>query len=140
MLSKGLTFIPSVNDATTFEILSDYFVDKLHKRINPPTIHPDPDGFDLYKNKLNTVSTMPTKYASFEGTLEHMKIQLSLLPLPQTVKDNLSRRQREALHKLQRNKNIINKADKGSTIVIRNLTDYIEEGLTHLSDTFTTPQ
>lgn len=32
---------------------------------------------------------------------------------------------------------IINRADKGSTIVVRNRKDYIQEGLEHLSDTNT---
>ncbi len=55
---------------------------------------------------------------------------------PQTgTPHNLSTHQRQALHGLQKNDElIIKKADKGSTIVILNKEDYIEKGLKHLSD------
>ena len=45
---------------------------------------------------------------------------------------------KRALNKLCKNTDrVINKADKGSTIVIQNRIDYINEAMTHLSDTTT---
>ena len=53
-------------------------------------------------------------------------------------KPNLTRNERLAVKELiSSNDIIINKADKGSTIVVRNKTDYIREGLEHLSDSNT---
>ena len=49
--------------------------------------------------------------------------------------DNTTRAERLALQQLKNNNQIvINKADKGSTIVIVNRNDYIEDGLKHLDD------
>ena len=140
VLSKGLTFIPTARDLTNFEILSDFdtFANKLRKRINPPRINPGTDGFTIYRQNINIKSNTPTKYPQFEGTLQAMKIQLSELQINQSNSRNLSRAQRTALRNLSKNNNIIiNKADKGSTIVIRNKTDYITEGQNHLNDSRT---
>ena len=53
-------------------------------------------------------------------------------------KPNLTRNDRLALKELTSNNDIIiNKANKGSTIAVRNKTDYIQEGLKHLSDSST---
>ena len=52
-----------------------------------------------------------------------------------TVKHNLARAERLALKELTTNQSlIINKADKGSTIVVRHRNDYVRDGLEHLSD------
>ena len=49
-----------------------------------------------------------------------------------------SLRQKRTLNKLCKNTDIvINKADKGSTIVIQNRTDYINEAMIQLNDTTT---
>ena len=54
------------------------------------------------------------------------------------TKHNLTRNGRTALKQfMQSDTLIINKADKGSTIVVIDKTDYISEGLEHLSDTKT---
>ena len=54
---------------------------------------------------------------------------------PRKTKNNLSQRQKIALRKLRKRKDIvIKKADKGSTVVIQDRQDYIEMGLEHLSD------
>jgi hypothetical protein len=45
-------------------------------------------------------------------------------------RDNVTKAERQALKSLVENTQIvINKADKGSTIVVLNRSDYIEEGL-----------
>ncbi len=51
------------------------------------------------------------------------------------IASNLSTRQMQAIRSLARNRSItINKADKGSTIVVQDTKKYIEQGLRHLSD------
>ena len=136
-MSKGLTFIPTAQDLTNFEILSDFntFANKLRKRINPPRIYQCTDGFPIYRHNKNTNKrNLLTKYPQFEGTLQAIKIQLSELQTDQSNMRNLSRAQSKALQNLCKNNNIvINKADKGSTIVIINKKDYIEEGLKNLN-------
>ena len=47
---------------------------------------------------------------------------------------NLTQRQRIGLRKLRKRKDIIKKADKGSTVVIQDRHEYIDMGLEHLSD------
>ena len=53
----------------------------------------------------------------------------------QNKQDNLTRKERIALRELIQNKHIvINKADKGSTIVVEDRDDYIRNAMTHLND------
>ena len=55
--------------------------------------------------------------------------------LEQKPRHNLTKQERIALRNLTNNNQIvINKADKGSTVVIQNKTDYIKEALKHLCD------
>ena len=49
--------------------------------------------------------------------------------------DNLTRKEREALNQLTNNPMlIINKADKGSTIVVQDRSEYIAEATKHLNN------
>ena len=53
----------------------------------------------------------------------------------QNKQDNLTRKERIALRELIQNTNIvINKADKGSTIVVEDKDEYIHNAMTHLND------
>ena len=53
----------------------------------------------------------------------------------QTKKDNLARNQRIALANFSKGTDIeINKADKGSTTVVQDRGQYIEDGLGHLTN------
>ena len=83
---------------------------------------------------------MRTYFASskLEGVLEAMKIEISQIPITDNLPPNLSRSERKALRELKCDKDlIINKADKGSTIVVQNRTDYIKAALEHLNDPVT---
>ena len=54
----------------------------------------------------------------------------------QNESDNLTRMERKALNELINNPTlVINKADKGSTIVIQDRSDYITEAMKHLTHT-----
>ena len=69
-----------------------------------------------------------------EDYIYALKIEATKLK-PHKTRNNLSQRQRIALRKLRKRKDIIiKKADKGSTVVIQDRPEYIETGLQHLSD------
>ena len=69
-----------------------------------------------------------------EDYIYALKIEATKLK-PHRTRNNLSQRQRIALRKLRKRKDIIiKKADKGSTVVIQDRQEYIETGLQHLSD------
>lgn len=54
----------------------------------------------------------------------------------QNKQDNLTRKERIALRELIQNPNlVINKADKGSTIVVEDREDYVRNAMSHLGDT-----
>ena len=83
---------------------------------------------------------MQTHFSSskLEGVLEAIKIEISQIPTTDNLPPNLSRRERKALLELKCDKDlVINKADKGSTIVVQNRTDYIKTALEHLNDPVT---
>lgn len=53
----------------------------------------------------------------------------------QNKQDNLTRKERIALKDLIKNPHIvINKADKGSTIVVEDREDYVRNAMSHLND------
>ncbi len=63
------------------------------------------------------------------------ELQLSQIQLTAPHKQNLTRAERQALHELTNNTDIVIKpADKGSAVVVMDRSDYIAEGLRQLSD------
>ena len=67
-----------------------------------------------------------------------MKVEISNIPTTVNIPHNLSQKERKALRELICDKDlIINKADKGSTIVVQNRADYIHTALEHLDDPVT---
>ena len=90
--------------------------------------------------RIKKPNSMRTYFASskLEGVLEAMKIEISQIPITDNLPPNLSRSEHKALRELKCDKDlIINKADKGSTIVVQNRTDYIKAALEHLNDPVT---
>ena len=87
--------------------------------------------------KNNTSKAMeiqnPTLKSYITNTTKNIE---NILPfLKQKPRDNLTKQERIALKNLISNDQIIiNKADKGSTVVVLNKSDYIKEGLQHLCD------
>ena len=64
-----------------------------------------------------------------------LKLDLVDIAYEQNKDDNLTRAERKALTTLKaRDDIVINKADKGSTIVIQDVENYISDGLTHLTN------
>lgn len=92
--------------------------------------------------------TNPTKpkphsnlHDALETTIEKLKVELTSLNLKQTRQDNLTRNERLALNNLSKRTDIvIDKADKGSAVVITNTADYIARGEAHLADKSTYEQ
>ena len=122
-LSKGLTFIPTAKSHTSMELLNDFnaFSSKLCNKVLGVD-HSSKDGFDLYhKNKQKKNIFRPTNYQNFEGILGEMKQKISEIPMDNIyITQNLSRDEKNALKELIDNTNlVINKADKGSTIVVQ---------------------
>ena len=71
---------------------------------------------------------------ALETFLEEVKFELANIKLNRP-KDNLSQGERKALKELSRDKNIvIKKADKGTTTVIMNRTDKLNEGQVQIYD------
>ena len=71
---------------------------------------------------------------ALETFLEEVKFELANIKFNRP-KDNLSQGERKALKELSRDKNIvIKKADKGTTTVIMNRTDKLNEGQVQIDD------
>ena len=76
----------------------------------------------------------PKATATYERYFTRMKGRILGLA-PKEVNANLSRREQQTLSKLEKRKDIvINKADKGSCIVIEDTHTYIENGREHLAN------
>jgi len=151
LLSKGLSFVPTTKDSSPKEILNDFnsftakTKNKLRQLINPPRPPRPDDEPALFRAPPDSNKNMNTSIhlgpKPLEDAFEAMRLDISKLTLDNTKlkkHNNLTRKERLALKESSTNHQlIINKADKGSTIVVRHRSDYIHEGLIHLSDTKT---
>lgn len=145
LLNRGLSFVPTAHNSTPMELIKDFNIfankakRKLRQMINPPR-PPRPNEEPALFRKPTTTTTTSQLLGPrlIEDMFETIKLETSKLEQHATTQHNLTRKERLALKELASNHNlIINKADKGSTIVIRHRHDYIAEGLEHLSDTNT---
>ena len=90
-----------------------------------------------FKRKYNNTNNPDTDNSLLDSVLNRIQTELEQMAgaATQTKGDNITRAERVAIKSLRNNKNIvINKADKGSTIVVVAKKDYIEDGLKHLDD------
>ena len=91
--------------------------------------------FPLKRISKHTTKRTLLSTPKLEGALEAMKIEISQIPLTDNIPTNLSRGEWKALRELMCDKDlVINKADKGSTIVVQNRADYVKAALEHLND------
>ena len=128
LLKKGLSFVPKPKDTNINQLYTDLcqFIQKLRRTF---TSH-------SYKKKRQETKNIdpirparkPPKYIETSCGINNLETFIHRIRLEiinpekhiQQKKDNLTRAQRRALKELTTNKNIvINKADKGSTIVIK---------------------
>ena len=69
----------------------------------------------------------PTENLHLENTIEQLKLGMDQLDYIQSKSDNLTKSERIALRNLtDRTDIVINKADKGSTIVVLNKEQYVD--------------
>ena len=161
ILSKGLSFIPKIKSLDIDEITDDVNTfenrmaitlkrhlekDDSTKRVTRSTnteIPVIPQEWrdhrgSLYKFRVPkpTIPTKPTVGSTLHKYLSNVKEDLlSDNKLHQNNTDNISKKERIAIKKLSDNTDIvINKADKGSTIVVLDRHQYIQDGKKHLSD------
>ena len=77
----------------------------------------------------------PSIALNLENLIEQFKVEMDSIDYSQSKTDNLTIGERKALSALMKRTDIvINKADKGSTIVVLDRNQYIKDGLTHLSN------
>ena len=147
LLNKGLSFVPTTTNAEPMEIMKDFNAftiktkNKLRRMVNPPRPpKPNEEPTLFRKPTINSYHTNPQSLGpkALEDAFEAMRMEITKLDKHPTLNYNLTRKERQAMRELSTDHNlVINKADKGSTIVVRHRTDYIKEGLEHLSDTNT---
>lgn len=94
---------------------------------------------DKIQEKFHIPSTFVPPDGSYPVEINELEIQLNqaVRALPDTcsIKDNLSKAERQALKELKTDTSIvIKKADKGSAIVIMDRADYIKEASRQLND------
>ena len=83
----------------------------------------------------STLKQPRTQSVALESFLDEVKLQISEAAITKP-RDNLNKVERKALKTLKSNENIIlKKADKGTTTVIMNRSDKIQEGQIQLNDT-----
>ena len=131
VLAKGLKYVPTGQlDKSNLENSVDNFerLNRIrHFFRNYPDTEPHP-----FRQKSAWVP--PRASPHIEAYLERVRAQtLSLESKP--FRHNLSYQERQTLHKLASDDNIVIKsADKGSGIVVEDRDRYIRDGLEHLSD------
>ena len=137
LLSKGLSFVPTARDASHFELIRDFdtFCHKIRRLSLRGHNKTKVKKFPLKRTQKYSSKQVFFSFPSLEGVLEAMKVEISQIPITDNLPHNLSPSERKALRELKCNKDlIINKADKGSTIVVQNKADYILDALQHLND------
>lgn len=103
---------------------------------HPPTYIPDA-MIKKFEHKPEASSHPRTNHQLLNDILDN--IEKDVISAAETVahskNDNITKKERLAIRELkENNERVINKADKGSTIVVVDKDDYIENGLKHLDN------
>ena len=86
--------------------------------------------FDLDQFKLKSSFNPHNKDAAIEIYMSSLEEELMKLEIPKGKYNNLTCKERQALHNLKNNNNIVIKgADKGSAVVTWDREDYIKEAI-----------
>ena len=141
-LSKGLSFVPKPKNIDIWDPCRDVrdFMTKARlkfmlynnkNKITKPTENP----FKInQKVKLNEQLTV---HKTFNTALWNIRQELmeNERTYKQNKSDNLNKMERTAINELKNNPNIIiNKADKGTTVVVEDRSTYIQNAMKHLND------
>ena len=132
LLAKGLKFIPTPPPASHKSLLRDFntFTRSMclkylfaKSKSNPHTFH-----------VKSSWQPPPQQSVVLEYYLERTKLEIASLVFSDT-KDNLTAKQRQTLKALNANSDInLKKADKGTTIVVMDTTNKIQEGYEEVSN------
>ena len=139
LLTKGLKFIPTPPvPASHKSLLKDFQVFTHYMRLQ--YIFADSAGKPHLFHVKSNWQPPPQPSVALESHLERTKFEIDSITFS-NEKDNLSAQQREALKTLSGNKEInLKKADKGTTTVIMDTAQKIQEGLEQVSnENFYTP-
>ena len=146
---KGNTFVPTPDKADLGEIHFDVsrFLRRVRLKVH---FHIDDESETESQNGFNRLNLVPKALVKFKAlnnwsppyndpTLKAFcdNVKKDLLDFKPQVADkcNLTKKEIRAISDLKKNPDIIiKKADKGSSIVVMNKVDYINEGLKQLSD------
>ena len=135
ILSKGLRFIPTpVTNENEIKrhLLADFeqFVRRMRLQY---IFHGNHKGKHPFHVKPNWIPPVQPSVA-LESYLENVKVRLNEITT-QKPKYNLSRKEHIAVKELKHNAAInLKQTDKGSTTVILNVTDKLQEGLVQLNN------
>jgi len=126
VLRRGLKFIPTPSDLSKKDILLALL--KFNRRIRLATFFIDKKSSNIRDRKFRPASTWtPPRDPRIETHLEQLIIKLDKLPL-EKPKNNLPFKEKRALKELKKLVNIIIKpADKGTSVVIMDKSDYVME-------------
>ena len=135
LLSRGLKFIPTPvtreNDIRR-QLLNDFSQFARRMRLKYIFHGNDKEPHPFHVKSDWEPPVQPS--IALETFLEEVKFELASIKSSRP-KDNLSQGERNALKELSRDKNIVlKKADKGTTTVIMNRTDKLNEGQVQLDD------
>ena len=134
LLNRGLSFVPKPSKIYMERILSEFDQLVRKMRLRYELRNAKQAGSRLFKRKSRYQPNITTN-ATLEETLNIMRENISSLEYEQVRGVNLTHGERQALIRLKEdNSLVINKADKGSTIVVQNHEDYALAGFKHLSD------
>ena len=140
ILRKGLSFIPKPKKLNIHQLHNDLrlFMHRMKCKFefyHKPQRTKNRDPFEIRKR----YPCNPERLTD-NGTLDTFlhRVRLEIMnehKHKQNKSDNLTRKERQALNQLTNNPMlIINKADKGSTIVVQDRSEYIAKAMKHLND------
>ena len=133
LLNRGLSFVPKPSKIHLERIISEFdqLVRKMRFRYK---FRASTRKMSRYRRKSNA-QALRSSNNTLEYALDTMRSQILSLNYEQNPGTNLTFQEQQALKRLKEdNALVINKADKGSTIVVQNHSDYALAGFNHLND------
>ncbi|XP_070562321.1 uncharacterized protein [Ptychodera flava] len=140
LLDKGLSFCPTPTKANKVQLAID--MNTFHRRLRLAEYFFDDETEDTTKyvnepfRKKNLFTPPPNRDSFLEAFITLTKEDTEDHSIFRTMKDNLTKSERDALESLRKKRDwIIKPADKGSATVIMNRSDYILEADKILNNT-----
>ena len=133
-MNKNLNFCPRPNQYNKNELNEDLL--KFYRNLKLKAhFGNQPLDKETFRPKRQSTWTPPKTSHEIQTFITAAGNDINEAPRKATPKDNLNKKEREAIKNLQeRDDIIITKADKGGAVVIWNTNDYIEEANRQLND------